>query len=259
MRGKLTFMGTGASVGVPVIGCNCLTCLSNNPLNSRLRPSALLEIKEKKFLIDAGPDFRQQALRYKIDHLDAVFLTHAHHDHTAGLDDLRALCFLRKGPLPLVLSKATAAEVLKRFDYLFIPNPYLAAAHPKFNLHTFCNQENQLNFAGLEIKYVCYEQGGMKVNGFRVGNLAYVTDIKEFTDQVFPPLMQVDTLVISALRETSSYMHLSVEEAIAFAKRIHAKKVWLTHLSHDLEHEQIEKKLPPHVRLAYDGLTIDFG
>ena len=119
--------------------------------------------------------------------------------------------------------------------------------------------ENQLNFAGLEIEYVCYEQGGMKVNGFRVGNLAYVTDIKEFTDQVFPPLMQVDTLVISALRETSSYMHLSVEEAIAFAKRIHAKKVWLTHLSHDLEHEQIEKKLPPHVRLAYDGLTIDFG
>jgi len=259
MKGKLTFIGTGASMGVPIIGCQCEVCCSLNPHNQRLRPSALMQMENKKFLIDIGPDFRQQALRYQIHALDGLILTHAHHDHTAGLDDIRPLYYNRKEPLPILLSDDTAFDIQKRFDYLFVANPYLVGNRSKLDLHLLPNDKNETRFEGIDVHYVNYEQGQMKVNGFQFGSLAYLSDIKDFNESIFEKLQGIKTLIISALRFTPSPMHLSVDEAIDFAGRIEAEKVWITHISHDLDHEKTNAYLPPHVRLAHDGLTIDFG
>lgn len=259
MKGELVFIGTGASVGVPVIGCSCEVCHSSNPFNQRLRPSVLLHIDQKNFLIDIGPDFRQQALKYHINALDGLILTHAHHDHTAGLDDIRPLYYKRTDPLPVLLSDDTAEDIQRRFDYLFIPNPYLQGNRTKLDLQILDNDHNEVLFEGLNIHYVDYEQGQMKVNGFRFGSLAYLSDIKNYQDSIFETLKDVKILIISALRFTVSALHFSVDEAIDFAKRVGAEQVWITHISHDLEHEKTNALLPAHVRLAYDGLTIDFG
>ncbi len=259
MKGKLIFLGTGASAGVPIIGCQCEVCCSANPHNSRLRPSVLLQIENKHFLVDIGPDFRQQALTHKITHLDGIILTHAHHDHTAGLDDVRVLYYKRADPLPILLSEETAFEIQKRFDYLFLPNPYLLGNRSKLDLHLLPTNQNEVEFEGMFVQYVDYEQGHMKVNGFRFGTFAYVTDIKEFKEDVYQPLMGIKTLIISALRQDTSPLHFSIDEAVQFATRVQAEKVWITHISHDLDHDKINNYLPDHVRLAYDGLTIDFG
>lgn len=259
MSNRLLFLGTGASMGVPVIGCRCAVCHSSLELNHRLRPSVLLQVNNKKLLIDTGPDFRQQALRYQIHTLDGLILTHAHHDHTAGLDDLRAIYYKRESPLPILLSQETAQEIKKRFDYLFLPNPYLPPNGPRLVLQELPNNLGETSFEGIKISYVTYEQGGMQVNGFRFGDLAYLSDIRVFKESIFDSLEGVKVLIISALRFTSSPLHFSVDEAVDFAKRVGADKVWLTHISHDLDHEKANAYLPRNIQLAYDGLTIDFG
>jgi len=259
MNGKLIFLGTGSSTGVPLIGCQCAVCHSHNPHNQRLRPSALLQIDQKQFLIDIGPDFRQQALKYGITSLDGMILTHSHHDHVAGLDDVRALYFKRETPIPILLSQETATDIQRRFDYMFFPNPYLQGNRSKLELQILPEKQEIVEFEGLTIQYVDYEQGRMKVNGFRFGSLAYLTDIKNFKETIYSTMMNVKVLIISALRTVSSPLHFSIDEAIKFAARIKAQKVWITHISHDLDHDKINDTLPEHVRLAYDGLTIDFG
>lgn len=256
MKGKLIFLGTGGSVGVPMIGCSCDVCRSSDPLNHRLRPSALLRIQNKQFLIDAGPDFRLQALRTGLTHLDGLLLTHAHHDHTAGIDDLRPIYYRRESPLPVLLSDETAKEVRLRYGYLF------DSRHedfiPRFNLHLLRDEAGEIVFENLLIHYVTYKQGGMSVNGYRIGELAYLSDIRHFPSSIFERLQGVKILIISALRYTPSPLHFSVDEAIDFAKQLKAEQVWLTHLSHELEHHQTNAYLPSHIRLAYDGLEIDF-
>ena len=260
MQGKLLFLGTGASVGVPMIGCPCAVCHSPSPFNHRLRPSALIEIGNKRFLIDVGPDFRQQALQYGIDYLDGVLLTHAHYDHTAGLDDLRPLCFRRKYPLPFLLSQATAEEIERRYDYLFHTTAYPQDnGLPRFNLHRLTEERGEVEFEGINWQYVSYWQGGMLVKGFRVGQLAYLTDIYDFPHTLFDDLQGVEILVISALRHDKSPIHFSIEEAVTFAQQLQARETWLIHLSHNLEYEATNALLPPNVRLAYDGLTLTFG
>lgn len=259
IEGKLLFLGTGASAGVPLIGCECPVCTSPSPYNKRMRPSALVNINKKQFLIDAGPDFRTQALRSGIKNLDGVLFTHAHHDHTAGIDDLRIFSYRNKAPLPTLLSIETADEIKKRFDYIFQPTHHYETSIPKMELTLLPNDEGTITFQGIPISYVTYEQGGMKVNGFRFGDLAYLSDIRKYQPSIFKELQGVKNLIISALRHTTSPLHFSVGEAIKFIDEVGAETAWLTHISHDLDYEQTNADLPDHIKLAYDGLEINFG
>lgn len=254
MKGKLLFLGTGASLGIPVIGCSCPVCRSKDPFNRRLRPSALIRIMNKQFLIDVGPDFRLQALSHGIHALDGILLTHAHHDHTAGMDDLRPIYYQRESPLPILLSHATAQDILTRYYYLFDKS-----VSPRFRFQILpAEPTGEVSFESLPIQYVTYTQSGMAVNGYRMGNLVYLSDIRHFSPSIFEDLKGVKILIISALRFTPSAMHLTIDEAVDFATQLNAEKVWLTHISHDLEHHQTNVYLPPHIRMAYDGLEIEF-
>lgn len=256
---KLLFLGTGGSMGVPVIGCHCPVCTSTDPRNNRLRPSALLQVDGKTLLIDCGPDYRQQALRYGIEKLDGVILTHAHNDHTAGIDELRVYYMHTQQSLPVLLSEETAKDLRIRFAYIFSKDRFYKLL-PTFELHEIAGNQGSVNFLGLPIRFQGYAQAGMQVHGFRIGNLAYVTDIHDYDEKmIFPFLEGVETLVLSALRLTSSPLHFTVEEATLFAQKAGVKQTWLTHLAHELDYAETNRGLPENVRLAYDGLEIDFN
>ncbi len=258
-QGELLFLGTGASTGIPMIGCHCSVCRSSSPRNKRLRPSVLLTVGGKKILVDAGPDVRQQALHYKIESIDGLFLTHAHYDHIGGLDELRAYYFVRnEEPLPCFLSPETYAEISRRCPYLVTPHQPEKSFPAQFKFQISDKSFGPISFAGLLFHLVSYVQVGMDVLGFRIGNLAYLSDLKEFDPRVIEDVKGVDTLIISALRPESSRSHLTFEEAVAFSRATGAKKTWLTHLSHDVDHEEESRALPPNVALAYDGLSLPF-
>jgi phosphoribosyl 1,2-cyclic phosphate phosphodiesterase len=256
MQGKLLFLGTGGSLGIPMIGCDCDVCQSPSPFNKRLRSSALIEIKSKRILIDAGPDFRTQALNYRIDSLSGVLLTHAHADHIGGLDDLRAYYFLNKQKIPCLLSQETFEEVKLRYHYMLAPLKSGKSVSAQIDFKLFEEDFGEAEIGGIKFRYLSYLQSGMKVTGFRFGNLAYVSDIRQYSDRVFDVLQGVDTLILSALRNAPSVMHFSIEEAIAFARRTRAKKTYLTHVAHELEHAAANALLPPDVAMSYDGLSI---
>ena len=259
MKGKFTFLGTGASTGVPVVGCKCAVCSSDSPFNKRLRPSGLVRIGSKAILIDVGPDFRQQALRSGIDRLDGVLLTHTHFDHIAGIDDLRSYYLWQKKPLPCLLSQESLRELQVRYSYLLQPigaSPTLSA---QLELHVLLHERGMIDFLGAKIGYFSYFQGTMKVTGYRIGDLAYVSDIRTYSDEIFEWLSGVRTLVVSALRQELSQMMFSVDEAVAFSKRAGARMTWLTHMNHELDYEKINRILPSDVQLSYDGLEIEFG
>lgn len=241
-------------MGIPVVGCQCPVCTSDNPHNKRLRPSGLLEIENKSVVIDCGPDFRQQALQAKITRLDGVIYTHAHYDHTGGIDDLRPLFMFNKKSIPCLLSKDSEADIRRRFDYVFFTDQNKLV--PKMTLQILDADRGEVDFLGIKIQYMTYEQMGMLVNGIRVENFAYISDIRHYPQTIFQDLEGVDTLVLSALRFTPSSFHFSVDEAIEFANKIGAKHTWLTHISHEMEHEKGNAYLPSNVRLAYDGLQI---
>ncbi len=255
--GQLLFLGSGASLGVPVITCECDVCKSNNVNNKRLRPSVLLAIAEQKILIDCGPDFRQQALKHEITHLDGVIFTHPHYDHIEGIDELRIFAIKQHQTLPCLLSKSTEADLRERFAYIFRENPKHIVT-TQLGLQQLQNERGEVDFIGNKIQYFTFEQSHMPVNGFRFGDLAYASDLKIYPETIFEDLKGVKTLIISALRYEPSHIHLSVDEAVEFAQRVGAEKTWLTHISHELDHEKTNTYLPENVRLAYDGLTIDF-
>lgn len=258
MSNKLLFLGSGGSLGIPVIGCKCEVCTSNSPFNKRLRPCCLIKINSKNFIIDPGPDYRIQALKFGIDHVDGVLVTHAHHDHTAGLDDMRVYSGNNKRPLSLLLSEDTYADLKKRYAYIFNPESQPKSLVSKFVVTSLAKSHGFVTFVEVPFGYTSYYQTGMKVTGFRVGDLAYFSDIKDFTDEVFEMLNGVNTLIVSALRFTTSPMHFTVDEAINFINKAGVKKGWLTHIAHELDHNKGNAYLPPHIRMAYDGLEITF-
>jgi phosphoribosyl 1,2-cyclic phosphate phosphodiesterase len=258
MQGKFVFLGTGGSAGVPMIGCTCAVCRSPSAYNKRFRSAGLVEIQDKKLLIDVGPDFRMQALKFGIHHLTGVLLTHAHADHIAGIDDLRAYYFIHKTRVPCVLSQETFDEVKMRYHYMLQPLSSGKSISAQVDFQILPSDFGEFRFGGVRFDYLSYFQQAMKVTGFRFGNFAYVSDIREFSEQVITSLQGVDTLVLSALRHEPTRMHFSLEEAVAFARRVSAKKTYLTHLAHNLEHEETNALLPPDVRLSYDGLEIPF-
>ena len=261
MDGSLTFLGTGTSMGVPTVGCGCSVCMSADPRDHRLRPSAMVRWRdaaglERTVIIDTGPDFREQALRARLTRVDAVFYTHAHADHILGMDDLRPLSFAlqkEKGEaIPLYTAPETA-EVLERvYEYTFSPE----ATYPTRARVKLERLDDRTTIHGVEFLRVPVRHGRLEIAGFRFGNAAYFTDVSEIPEASFSLLQGLDVLVLSALRHKPHPSHATLEQAVGWAQRIGARQTWLTHISHDLGHEQTNRALPEKVKLAYDGLSV---
>lgn len=256
MSDSFLFLGTGASAGIPVIGSNKGASASDSPYDKRLRTSGLLKVRNKFILIDAGPDFRQQALTHHINHLDGVIFTHTHFDHIAGIDDLRIYFFLQHHKLPCLVSKETYEEIKRRYYYLLGPAYENKSMGAQLEFIQLQKEYGDVIFEALPLKYFSYHQSGMKVTGIRYKDFAYVTDIKEYSDEIFTSLEGINTLVISALRRSASPMHFTVDEAIDFARRIGAKQTYFTHISQDLIHEKESQELPQGFFMGYDGLEL---
>lgn len=256
-QGKLLFLGSGGSMGIPVIGCDCEVCKSPSPKNNRLRPSALITLNDKKILIDTGPDLRQQALRYNINNIDAAIITHVHNDHTAGFDEVRVFYMRHKKVLPCLASKFTADDLKNRFAYIF-ENTDKEKLVPKIDFKILESDRGVVDFLGYSIGYVTFEQAGIPVNGFRFGNLGFISDIRKYPETIFEDFHGIDQLVLSSLRQEYSPLHFNIDEAIEFAQKMGAKQTWLTHIAHEVDHEKTNALLPEGFQLAYDGLEISF-
>ncbi len=252
---KLTFLGTGTSVGVPTIGCQCEVCRSSDQHDKRLRCSALIETPTTRVLIDVGPDFRQQMLPLEFKKIDAVLLTHIHYDHVGGLDDLRPFC--QFGEVNIYADKITCDGLMQTVPYCFAENRYPGA--PKINLHTITPHQS-LNVNELEIMPFTVMHGKLPIMGYRFGDLTYITDMKTISDEDFEYIRGTKTLVVNALRYTPlHHSHQSVDDAVEFAKRVGAEQTWLIHSCHDIGlHAEVNKKLPAEIQLAFDGQEIFF-
>ncbi|SCA64367.1 Uncharacterized protein AB751O23_BE_00070 [Chlamydiales bacterium SCGC AB-751-O23] len=258
-EGTLTLLGTGSSMGIPVVGCECSVCLSNNPKNTRNRCSALIQYAGKAILIDCGPDFHQQGLKYKLKSLDGVIFTHAHFDHIAGLDELRLFNFRNQKPLSALASETTLKDLKSRFAYIFQERKKEGNFTVQFDFTTLEEERGEGTFLGLDFRYFSYKQGTTNVSGFRFGDVAYVSDIKSYPESIFEDLKGLKTLVVSALRERGSHVHLTLEEAVSFSKKVGAQKTFFIHMDHEIEHETVNAKLPLGVELGYDDLSFSFS
>ena len=252
---KLTFLGTGTSQGIPVIACNCDVCLSSNPKDKRLRTAAMLSIADKNFVIDVGPDFRQQMLRANVQDVEAVLLTHQHNDHIIGLDDVRPLNFKHEKNIPIYASQEVLEDVKNRFSYIFSNNPYPGA--PRLELHAI-EKSQSFNIKGINIIPIEVFHGNLPILAFRVNNFCYITDVKTIAPIELEKLRGLDVLVISALHQRSHHSHLNLSEALTLINIIKPKKAFLIHLSHRMGlHDEVEKLLPKNVFIAYDGLMLE--
>lgn len=253
---SILVLGSGTSVGVPMIGCHCKACVSPDPRDKRLRPSVLLKLGDKRILIDTSPDFRYQALHYKIDRLDAILYTHAHADHILGLDDVRPFNFMQKEVIPFYAS-AEAWEVISRtFLYVFDPGPS-ESSRPRLALHLFDQQSFVV--AGTCIHPIRVNHGKGIVHGFRIGDCAYLTDHSAIPEESRELLDGLDVLFLDALRHNPHPTHSTVEESLRTVEQLHPKRAFFTHISHDLVHAPTEARFPENVRLAYDGLEVFIG
>ena len=281
---RLTFLGTGTSQGIPMIGCGCEVCASRDPRDKRLRSSALVDYGGLRILIDAGPDFRQQMLRENVSHVDAILLTHNHKDHTGGLDDIRAFNYTEKRPVQIYCEKYVEESLRQEYSYAFAEKKYPGA--PEWNVHEICN--SPFNVSGscgtdrlewhsgkgyvhvgtdkpstekprtvriIPIRGMHYK---LPVLGFRFGNIAYCTDMNMIPEEEFGKLLGLDHFVINCVRSGRHISHFSIEEAVAVARKVGARHSWLTHMSHQLPcHGILEESLPENIRPAYDGLVIE--
>ncbi len=252
---KLTFLGTGTSTGIPMIGCTCSVCRSTDPHNKRRRVSVLVSDGDRRWLIDSGPDFRQQALDVGLDRLDGVFLTHAHADHILGLDDLRPLSW-KNPPLPVWADRPTTDIVQRAFPYIFSEGDG-KTSRPRLEFRLL-EPGRSVNASGLEVLPVSVRHGDLDIVAFRVGGMAYLTDCNGIPDSSRAQLEGLDVLILDALRPKPHPTHYSLDEAVAVARELGAKRTLFTHFSHDVDHESWAKTLPAGMAPAYDGLVFEF-
>jgi phosphoribosyl 1,2-cyclic phosphate phosphodiesterase len=251
---KVTFLGTGTSQGVPVIGCTCEVCSSLDFRDKRLRTAIHIQIQDQSWVVDTGPDFRQQMLRENIQRLDAVIFTHAHRDHTAGLDDVRAYNFLQQMDMPIYGTQPTLDQLKVEYAYAFEKNAPLGL--PRLDLRII--DDKPFSIQGIEIIPLPVMHLRMPVYGYRFGNFSYITDANFIPDETLERLKGTEVLVLNALQHERHVSHFNLTEALAMAEKINPKKTYLLHMSHKLGlHAAIEKELPANVRLAYDGLQLD--
>jgi phosphoribosyl 1,2-cyclic phosphate phosphodiesterase len=252
---KLTFLGTGTSTGVPSIGCECETCLSNDPRDKRLRVSVIVEHAGQTVLIDTSADFRQQALRYGLKRLDAVLITHCHADHIFGLDDIRPLNF-RFGALGVYANDRAWVDIKRIFKYIFEPS-HFGGGLPQVIPHTvvpnaaFC-LDHQLEVTPLEVIH-----GRLPVMAYRLNDFAYATDLSEIPAATMDRLRDLDVLVLDCLRFSQHPTHLWVDKALEYVEQLNPRRTFFTHIAHDIKHERDSTRLPDGVEFAYDGLEIE--
>ncbi|MDY7395612.1 MBL fold metallo-hydrolase [Aureibaculum sp. 2210JD6-5] len=250
---NITFLGTGTSQGIPIIGSNHPVCLSDDPKDKRLRSSIMLEWDSYRFVIDCGPDFRQQMLRAHVDTINGILFTHEHADHTAGLDDIRPFSH-KMGNVPLYVPKRIIDNLEQRFYYIFTKvNRYPGA--PSAGIQVVENKSFELG--SKKVLPVEHIHGKIPIFGYRIDDFAYLTDLKTIEDKEKEKLNNLDILVINALRIEPHPTHLNLEDALNFIEDLQPKKAYLTHISHRLGfHEEVQKQLPENVFLAYDGLKL---
>ena len=250
---KITFLGTGTSVGVPSVGCECGTCLSDDPRDKRLRTSVLVEHLGQNFLIDASTDFRQQALRVGLKRLDAILFTHSHADHCFGLDDTRPIMF-RRGAIACFATEVTWQGLRRIYAYAFEPAPYPGV--PRIIPHRI---EGDFCMFGLDICPLTVIHGRLPVTAFRINDFAYVTDCNLIPEEACERLSGLDLLVIDALRLKSHPTHMTLDQSLGYIERLRPRRALLTHISHDIKHDETSRRLPEGVGIAYDGLTWEAG
>lgn len=250
---ELKFLGTGTSTGVPQIGCQCEVCKSTNSKDMRLRASALLSINTTNILIDCGPDFRAQMLNNNSPHLDALLITHSHYDHTGGIDDLRPYCKNGKD-FPIYCKDDVAYDLKNRVPYCFVKHPYPGV--PSFDIHII-NPDEPFYIGDIEITPLPVMHYKLPILGFKINNLAYITDARAISDKTINLLKGIDTLVINALRHEEHLSHFNLEQALEVIGIVNPRISYLTHLCHQMGfHDEEEQKLPQNVKIAYDGLAI---
>jgi len=286
MKAKLTFLGTGTSQGVPMIGCDCEVCRSTDPRDKRLRASVLVEYGGLTILVDAGPDFRTQMLRAGVKHLDAILLTHNHKDHTGGIDDTRSFNLLESRPVNIFCNEHTLNSLKREYSYAFAQPRYpgspewhthLIVGSQPFLIHSNASEEILEWESGfgyhhkapaaeetippvevIPIRGWHHKQPMLPVLGYRFGNIAYLTDMNSIDDAEIEKLRGVEYVTINCVKRASHFSHFSLAEALEFFEKVGARESYITHLSHLLPaHAVLEPELPPHVHLAYDGLVLE--
>lgn len=252
---RLTFLGTGTSCGVPTIGCQCYTCTSKDPHDKRLRCSALVETETTRVLIDCGPDFRQQIMEQPFRKIDGILITHAHYDHMGGMDDIRPYC--QFGEINVYADPVARKGLLQMLPYCFEEHRYPGV--PAIQLHEI-HKHIPFQIGDLEILPIEVMHHDLPILGYRIGKLAYITDMKTIDEGELDYLQDIDTLIVNALREKPHHSHQTLAEAVDFAKRIGARQTWLIHSSHDIgRHEEVNASLPSDIQMAYDGQIIEIG
>ncbi|PLX14431.1 MAG: hypothetical protein C0598_01330 [Marinilabiliales bacterium] len=251
---KITFLGTGTSQGVPVIGCNCEVCRSSDKKNKRLRSSVLIETKDARFSIDAGPDFRYQMLRQNVMDIDGIVITHRHKDHIAGLDDVRAFNWLRKKDMNIYASKEDQKAIMQEFSYAFGDNLYPGV--PKFKLNDIDEKAFKINNTTIVPLKALHQK--MEVRGFRIGDFAYITDTHYIPPSTLAQISDCKIVVLSAVRREPHPSHYSLSEATKMLEFIRPERGIITHISHLMGlHDDVSKELPDFIELAWDGLTLE--
>ncbi|HET7321849.1 MAG TPA: MBL fold metallo-hydrolase [Longimicrobiaceae bacterium] len=256
---KLHFLGTGTSFGVPVVGCPCEVCHSSDPRDRRTRHGAVLEEDGRRLLVDTPPELRLQLLRQGITDVDAVWYTHCHADHTHGVDDLRIFSVRHERALPVFAGEDCVQTLASKFDYVFDAalRPLAGTSKPEAELHAFHAFE-PVEAAGFELTPLPVPHGKVEVYGFRTGALGYITDAKRLPERTLEALRGVRVLVLNALWFSQPHpTHLTIEEAVAAAREVGAERTYLTHLTHEVSHRELEERLPAGILPAYDGLTVE--
>ena len=254
MKARLTVLGSGTSMGVPTIGCDCAVCHSPDPRDRRTRPSVLVEYDGKIVLIDTTPDFREQAIREQISRVDAVLYTHAHADHIRAIDDLRPLSFHRASKIPLYARPEAADFLRNMFRYIFEADyKYGGLAQVELNLI-----EGPVELFGARFEPITILHGDAEIIGYRFGSAAYLTDFSEIPEASFAQLNDLDVLFLDALRHRPHPTHSTVDNSLRIVERVKPRRAFFTHICHDLPHQATNATLPPHVRLSYDGMKLEF-